>query len=501
MNIVIEEIVENVLIEVSETPEEVIIVIEEGYVDAYSKSQTDALLLTKEATANKSTSTSDSASSVKFPVWSAILSYFSTSRIKTLLGQASSTVDGWLSSTDWITFNGKQNALGYTPENVANKDTNNGYCGLDSGGKVPIANLPTTLLKYIGVWSASTNTPTLTNPDTTKIGNVYNVSVAGTQFGIDFKLGDWLIYNASGVPEKSDNSDDVVSVNGQTGVVTITKSDVGLSNVDNTSDANKPISTAQQTALNLKANIANPTFTGNVQVPALQRTNGSGLYAVEDGTTLWHIAKWFTPTGTFSSSGTSVTTTGGQLTASMVGSKIGVGTDKRTITAFLTSNTCTVDSAFSSNYVSEPFANWGVYSRYVSITDTGFAFTRNHIGMTMTTMNPNDVNNFRVLAMSMDDNSFAMQTSGISLRSGGLFRWSNDGTYFGTKDTGLRRGSAGILEVYDGVTAGTLRDLRLRNLISTLSFYANDAAADADSTLPSGAFYKITGSRAVFQKP
>jgi len=31
-----------------------------------------------------------------------------------------------------------------------------------------------------------------------------------------------------------------------------TKSDVGLSNLDNTSDANKPVSTAQQTALNLK---------------------------------------------------------------------------------------------------------------------------------------------------------------------------------------------------------------------------------------------------------
>ena len=44
----------------------------------------------------------------------------------------------------------------------------------------------------------------------------------------------------------------------------VTKSQVGLSAVDNTSDANKPVSTAQQTALNLKANIASPTFTGTV---------------------------------------------------------------------------------------------------------------------------------------------------------------------------------------------------------------------------------------------
>ena len=44
----------------------------------------------------------------------------------------------------------------------------------------------------------------------------------------------------------------------------ISKSDVGLANVDNTSDANKPVSTATQTALDLKANLASPTFTGTV---------------------------------------------------------------------------------------------------------------------------------------------------------------------------------------------------------------------------------------------
>jgi hypothetical protein len=43
----------------------------------------------------------------------------------------------------------------------------------------------------------------------------------------------------------------------------ITKAMVGLSNVDNTTDANKPVSTAGQTALDLKANIAGPTFTGD----------------------------------------------------------------------------------------------------------------------------------------------------------------------------------------------------------------------------------------------
>ncbi len=42
----------------------------------------------------------------------------------------------------------------------------------------------------------------------------------------------------------------------------LTKADVGLASVDNTADTAKPISTAQQTAFDLKAPIANPAFTG-----------------------------------------------------------------------------------------------------------------------------------------------------------------------------------------------------------------------------------------------
>jgi hypothetical protein len=42
------------------------------------------------------------------------------------------------------------------------------------------------------------------------------------------------------------------------------KTNIGLGNVDNTSDASKPVSSAASTALNLKANLASPTFTGTV---------------------------------------------------------------------------------------------------------------------------------------------------------------------------------------------------------------------------------------------
>ncbi len=50
------------------------------------------------------------------------------------------------------------------------------------------------------------------------------------------------------------------------------KSNLGMGNVDNTSDANKPVSTAQQTALNLKADLISPIFV----TPRLNSTSTTG---------------------------------------------------------------------------------------------------------------------------------------------------------------------------------------------------------------------------------
>jgi hypothetical protein len=81
---------------------------------------------------------------------------------------------------------------------------------------------------YQGTWDASTNTPTLTSSVGTK-GNYYVVSVAGNTNlnGItDWEIGDWAIFNGT-VWEKVDNTEAVISVNGQTGVVVLDAANVG----------------------------------------------------------------------------------------------------------------------------------------------------------------------------------------------------------------------------------------------------------------------------------
>lgn len=58
----------------------------------------------------------------------------------------------------------------------------------------------------------------------------------------------------------------------QKALLSLVKGDVGLGNVDNTADTAKPVSTAQQTALDLKANLASPTFSGTVNAEIIAAT-------------------------------------------------------------------------------------------------------------------------------------------------------------------------------------------------------------------------------------
>jgi len=115
-----------------------------------------------------------------------------------------------------------------TYQATSEKGQNNGYASLDAGGKIPAAQLPSSVIEYKGTWNASTNTPTLAD-GTGDAGDVYIVSVGGTQNlgsgSITFDAGDWVMYNGS-VWQKSTGSNAVASVNGQTGIVSIGVNDL-----------------------------------------------------------------------------------------------------------------------------------------------------------------------------------------------------------------------------------------------------------------------------------
>ena len=172
--------------------------------------------------------------------------------------QATNSQSGYLSSSDWITFDGKQNAGNYitalTGEATASGPGsatvtlgNAAVIGKVLTGFNPIAgtiNASDSILTafgktqsqinalvggvlYKGTWNASANLPVLTSSVGVQ-GNYYVVNVAGNTNlnGItDWKIGDWAIFSES-VWQKVDNTESVSSVNGFTGAVELTTDDI-----------------------------------------------------------------------------------------------------------------------------------------------------------------------------------------------------------------------------------------------------------------------------------
>lgn len=116
--------------------------------------------------------------------------------------------------------------------------TNTSWASIAGGG-----------LSYQGTWNASTNTPTLASSTGTN-GYYYIVSTAGSTNlnGItDWQIGDWLLFNGS-VWQKIDQTNLVTSVNGQTGAVTLTYTDVNALGSITSTDGSVSVSTASGVA-------------------------------------------------------------------------------------------------------------------------------------------------------------------------------------------------------------------------------------------------------------
>ena len=116
--------------------------------------------------------------------------------------------------------------------------TPNGIATLDSAGSIPSSQLPSyvdDVLEYENVAAF---------PATGETGKIYVETTGNTT------------YRWSGATYVKITAGEVSSVAGKKGIVTLTKDDVGLSNVDNTNDLSKPLSTAAQTALTTLENKA-----------------------------------------------------------------------------------------------------------------------------------------------------------------------------------------------------------------------------------------------------
>lgn len=136
-------------------------------------------------------------------------------------------------------------------------DSEFGYAELDAAGVVKQEQINISGLGFKGAWNAEENLPVITDGEG-QTGDFYKVSHAGTQnFGngtYAFNVGDWVMF-AAGVWQRIGVHENVVSVNGKIGAVTITKEDLDIAMVDNTSDMDKPVSTATALALADKSDV------------------------------------------------------------------------------------------------------------------------------------------------------------------------------------------------------------------------------------------------------
>lgn len=136
----------------------------------------------------------------------------------------------------------------------------------------------------------------------------------------------------------------VSSINTRTGDVTLAKSDVGLTNVDNTADTAKPVSSAQQTALNLKLDTSTATasqvyakdstgavvgiaYDTNATASAVARRDTNGQLAVPaTPTATTHAAsKTYVDTATSARLATSIAANSQVYAKDSTGTSVGVG--------------------------------------------------------------------------------------------------------------------------------------------------------------------------------
>ena len=171
-----------------------------------------------------------------------------------------------------------------------------------------------------------------------------NAVALGSAAGNNNQAANSIVINAGGsanplnastegffvAPVRNITSSDFVYYNSTTKEISyggITAAMVGLNNVDNTTDLLKPISTATQTALDLKANIASPTFTGTPTLPTgtigVTQTAGDSTTALATTAFVTSAVTTATPDATVNAKGKIQLT--GDLTGSAISPAVAAG--------------------------------------------------------------------------------------------------------------------------------------------------------------------------------
>lgn len=189
-----------------------------------------------------------------------------------------------------------------------------------------------------GVTSVSGTAPIASTGGTTP---TISIATANTSTTGALTSTDWNTFNGKQAPLVSGTN--IKTLEGQSllgsGNIDLTKSDVGLANVDNTSDANKPISTATQTALNAKQNTLSLTTTGTsgaatlvgstLNIPQYGGGGASGLKGVH---TLLPLS--------FNQSTSAIITTPANL------SNVGLTANRLVLYPFIPANSFTAETMF-----------------------------------------------------------------------------------------------------------------------------------------------------------
>jgi len=134
-------------------------------------------------------------------------------------------------------------------------------------------------------------------PAVPSTSSFWKVTAGGTVSGDEYGVGDTLVYsNTLSSFYKIDNTESVTSVAGFQGVVT--KVQLGIDQIDNTPDAAKPVSTAQQSALDLK--VAKSDIIDNVTTDdatkVLSAKQGKFLYELLQSNNVSAVAYKFVTT-------------------------------------------------------------------------------------------------------------------------------------------------------------------------------------------------------------